>query len=310
MVGAGAIVVPLTGAIIQHRRGAAAVLLRVGALFLVCLLALSSLAWALEVPTFRGYVNDYARMLRPETVLQLEQALQSFDEADSTQVAVLTVDSLEGDSLEDFSIRVVDAWKVGQRGKDNGVLFLVVKNDRKMRIEVGRGLEGVLTDLATGRIVDNIIRPLFKAGRFDDGVKAGVAAIIQTSRGEFTAPQRPVRANRGQEPPQFLSYLFFFLFIVSFLGRASRPLGILSGALLLPLAFFLGVPSVSLLLLLMLLPVGAVAGFILPLIFGSMLLNGIFMGGGGFRGGGGFGGGGFGGFGGGGFGGGGASGGW
>lgn len=281
------------------------------ALVLCCLLGLGVKGWALDPPAFRGYVNDHAGMLRPETALQLEQALRSFDESDSTQVAVLTIDSLEGDALEDFSIRVVDAWKIGQRGQDNGVLFLVVKNDRKMRIEVGRGLEGVLTDLAAGRIIDTVVRPLFKAGRYDQGIMAGAAAIIQTCRGEFTAPRQSGGrgVSRGQEPPQILSYLIFCLFIVAFLGRASRPLGILGGALLLPLAAFLGLPSISLLLLLMLLPVGAAAGLIVPLILGNMVLSGISMGGGGFRGGG-FGGGGFGGFGGGGFGGGGASGGW
>jgi uncharacterized protein len=276
------------------------------AVVLCCLLGLATAAWALEPPAYKGYVNDYAHMLKPDTALQLEQALRSFDQKDSTQVAVLTIDSLEGDSLEDFSIRTVDKWKVGQKGKDNGVLLLIVKNDRKIRIEVGRGLEGVLTDLAAGRIVDNVIRPLFKEGRFDEGITAGAAAIIQTCRGEFTAEPRSTRQGRGRGSSPDMGYLVFGLFIISFLGRASRPLGMIAGAVLLPLAVFLGFSSFSLLLLFLLMPVGAMGGLLLPLIFSNML-----MGGGGF--GGGFGGGGdggFGGFGGGGFGGGGASGGW
>jgi len=270
------------------------------------LFSLATAAVALEPPAFRGYVNDFAKLLPPAVAQEIEQALRSFEESDSTQVAVLTIDSLEGDSLEDFSIRTVEKWGIGQRGKDNGVLFLVVKNDRKLRIEVGRGLEGVLTDLATGRILDNIVRPLFKAGRFDDGIKAGVAAIIQTSRGEFMADRRPARPGRHQEPPPALAYLFFGLFVTSFLGRASRPLGMLAGAILLPLAAFFGVPTSGLLFLLLLMPIGAVGGLLLPLIVGNMLLGrgGMPMGGGGF------GGGGFGGFGGGSFGGGGASGDW
>ncbi len=279
-------------------------------LTLCWLLILSVPALALEPPAFRGYVNDYAKMLPPATAQEIEQALRSFEETDSTQVAVLTIDSLDGDALEDFSIRTVEKWGVGQRGKDNGVLFLVVKNDRKLRIEVGRGLEGVLTDLATGRIIDNVVRPQFKAGRFDEGIKAGVAAIIQASRGEFKADQRVARPGRRQEPPPALAYLFFGLFITSFLGRASRPLGILAGAILLPLAAFFGIPSLGLLFLLLLMPLGALGGLLLPFIVGNMLMGrgGIPMGGGGF-GGGGFGGG-FGGFGGGSFGGGGASGDW
>jgi uncharacterized protein len=245
-------------------------------------------------------------MLTAETARQIEQTLTTFEEQDSTQVAVLTIDSLQGDALEDFSIRTVEKWRIGQKGKDNGVLLLVVKADRKLRIEVGRGLEGVLTDLATGRIIDHVIRPLFKEGRFDEGINAGVAAIIKASRGEFIAEPRQGRKGRGQESP-VLAYLLFGLFIISSLGRASRPLGVVAGAILLPILAFFGMPSISLFLLLVLMPVGAVGGLVLPFILGNMLLRGggISMGGGS-----GFGGGGFGGFGGGGFGGGGASGDW
>ena len=277
------------------------------ALTLFCLCSLITPAWALDPPAFQGYVNDYARMLSAGTALEIEQALRSFDETDSTQIAILTIDSLEGDALEDFSIRTVEKWGIGQRGKDNGVLLLVVKNDRKLRIEVGRGLEGVLTDLKAGRIVDNVIRPLFKAGRFDEGIKSGVVAIIQTCRGEFVADSLTTLGHdRGPEPPPAFGYLLFSLFIISFLGRASRPLGMMAGAILLPLAAFFGLPSLGLLFLLLLIPVGAVGGLLLPLILSNMFMGGgggISMGGGGF-------GGGFGGFGGGSFGGGGASGNW
>ncbi|MDA8161095.1 MAG: TPM domain-containing protein [Desulfobacteraceae bacterium] len=281
-------------------------------LALAGILALTAPAWGLEPPAFHGYVNDYAHLLRPETVQLLDQALSDFDRSDSTQVAVLTIDSLAGDNLEDFSIRTAERWKIGQKGKDNGVLLLVVKNDHKLRIEVGRGLEGVLTDLLAGRIVDNVIRPLFKEGRYDEGVKAGVGAIIQACRGEFKAdPRALARRAQGQGPPPALAYFLFGFLAIAFLGRMSKPLGIVAGAVLLPLAVFLGLGSLGWLALLILLPAGALGGFLLPLILANLL----FGGGGGFGGfgGGGFGGGGdsgFGGFGGGDFGGGGASGGW
>jgi len=267
-------------------------------------------AAALTVPAYKGYVNDYANMLSPAAEQKLERALQSFELTDSTQIAVLTIDSLEGDSLEDFSIRTVDQWKIGQKEKDNGVLFLIVENDRKLRIEVGRGLEGVLTDLMSGRIIDQIVTPLFKDGKFNAGVEAGLAAIIQTTRGEFKAdqlPQRRGRRGRGREPSPLLTYLFFGVMIISFLGRASKPLGVVAGALLLPLVAFMGLSSIGFLALLLLLPIGAFGGLLLPLLFANSMTRrgGIYMGGG-------FGGsgGGFGGFGGGGFSGGGASGGW
>ncbi len=275
------------------------------------LLIWATTATSLTVPTYKGYINDYANIISPATENKLEGALQLFERTDSTQIAVLTINSLEGDSLEDFSIRTVDQWKIGQKGKDNGVLFLIVSKDRKMRIEVGSGLEGVLTDLMSGRIIDQIVAPLFKGGKFDNGVESGLAAIIKTTRGEFSADQLPRRSRRNsREPSPIVTYLFFGMMVISFLGRVSKPLGIVAGALLLPLIGFMGLSSIGVMAILMLMPVGALSGLLIPLFFAnSMTRRGGFYMGGGFGGSGGSGGG-FGGFGGGGFSGGGASGGW
>ncbi len=282
------------------------------------LLLLTTTAWAREVPAYQGYVNDYAGMISPAARQQLTDLLAGFDRSDSTQVAILTVDSLEGEDIEGFSIRVVDQWKVGQKGKDNGVLLLVAKQDRKIRIEVGRGLEGVLTDLLAGRIVDQVITPAFKAGQFDQGFLDGANAIIAATRGEFKAEPRARNRLTGDKAPPIVSYLFVALLLVAFLGNLSRTVGAGTGAVLLPLAVYGGMGgALPLLFLLLLIPVGAVAGLILPLLLNAFMSGGGFYGGGGgfgggFGDGGGFGGGGggFGGFGGGGFGGGGASGGW
>ncbi len=271
----------------------------------------------LDVPGYRGYVNDYAGMISAEVENQLERALQSFELSDSTQVAVLTIASLEGDGLEDFSIRVVDQWQVGQKGKDNGVLLLVAQKDRKVRIEVGQGLEPVLTDLLSGRIIDNVISPQFKAGRYDEGFAAGIGAIIQATRGEFKGEGSLMRSRRKDEPSPLFKFLFFGFIGAIFLGLNSKKLGIGAGALLFPLAFVFGLtPALSFLVLFMLIPVGALGvGWLLPLVLSGLLKNtgshGRHSGySGGFGGGGYRGGAGFGGFGGGGFGGGGASGGW
>lgn len=280
------------------------------AAFFLCCLFVSS-ASGLDVPKYRGYVNDYANMISPQMEGKLERALQSFDLSDSTQIAILTLDSLEGDSLEDFSIRTVDKWKIGQKGKDNGVLLLVFKKDRKMRIEVGRGLEGVLTDLLSGRIIDGIISPAFKAGQFDEGFASGIVAIVDATRGEFKGTGRLRRGRSRDKVPPVFSYIFLGVLMLSFLGSVSKKLGASAGGILLPLAVFTGLGSgTSLLLLLLLIPVGIGAGLLLPIIFGSFLTSRGHYYGGGFSGGGGFGGFGGGGFGGGGFGGGGASGGW
>ena len=283
---------------------------------LVCLLTLGLLfangprpARALEVPQYQGYITDLAGMISPVERQRLEQMLLAFEQSDSTQIAVLTIPSLEGDALEDFSIRTVDAWKIGQKGKDNGVLLLVSKGDRKARIEVGRGLEGVLTDLLAGRIVDQIITPRFKAGQFDEGFEAGISAIISATRGEFQGTgQDPRRASRRGGQSSLFNYLIFFAILVGFLGRLSKPVGAVTGAVLLPLFTFLGVSSsLGWLILLLLIPGGALLGLLLPILFANAAGGGFFMGGGGFGGGDS---GGFGGFGGGGFGGGGASGSW
>ncbi|MFQ6757256.1 MAG: TPM domain-containing protein [Deltaproteobacteria bacterium] len=266
-------------------------------------------AKALEVPQYQGYVTDLAGMISPAERQRLEQTLLAFEQSDSTQIAVLTIPSLEGDALEDFSIRAVEAWKIGQKGKDNGVLLLVSKDDRKIRIEVGRGLEGVLTDLLAGRIVDQVISPRFKAGQLDEGFAAGVAAIISAARGEFKGTGRPGRGARTSGQSSLFNYLIFFAILVGFLGRLSKPAGALTGAALLPLFASLGVSSpLGWLILLLLIPGGALLGLLLPILFANAGRGGgLYMGGGGFGSGGG---GGFGGFGGGGFGGGGASGGW
>jgi len=271
-------------------------------------------ASALEVPAFRGYVNDYAGMLSPEATGKLQQALAGFDKSDSTQVAILTIPSLEGEDVEGFSIKVVDKWGVGQKGKDNGVLFLVAKQERKVRIEVGRGLEGVLTDLVSGRIIAQVITPAFKSGQIDEGFLAGTAAIIQATRGEFKAEARDSR--RRDEPTPLFKFAVLAIIATVFIGRISRPFGAAAGSAIFPLAAFFGLATGwSWLLLLLLVPLGGLLGWLLwPLL--AALASGAGdhrggYGGGGFGGGGfGGGGGGFGGFGGGGFGGGGASGSW
>ncbi len=140
---------------------------------------------ALDVPRPTGYVTDQANMISPGTKLKLDQFLQQFEASDSTQITVLTIPSLEGAVLEEYSLKVFDSWKPGQKRKDNGALLLIVKNDHKIRIEVGYGLEGRLTDLLAGRIIDNEIAPRFKQGDFDGGVVSGVVAMAKAVRGEY-----------------------------------------------------------------------------------------------------------------------------
>jgi len=170
-------------------------------------------ASALGIPKLQGYVNDYANMISGSSRAKLEEELKSFEQSDSTQLVILTLSSLEGETVEDYSIKVVEAWKLGQARKDNGILFLVSKDDRQIRIEVGRGLEGRLTDLMAGRIIDLVVKPRFKRGDFDGGVTAGVASLIDATRGEFKSEGEDSR--KGTQPFHS-SWLFLFVILILF----------------------------------------------------------------------------------------------
>ena len=277
-------------------------------ILVLCLFPL--VAYPLDVPPLRGHINDYAAILSPAVSQELERRLSDFERSDSTQIVVLTLPTLAGDNLEEFSIKVAESWKIGQKGVDNGVILLIAMQEKKVRIEVGRGLEGKLTDLVSGRIIRSEIAPAFKRGDYEGGVTAGVSALVSVARGEYKASPRDLRQGRKSAHPVYTLVIFAGLAAV-FLGAISRFLGGLAGAIGLPLIALISFPGLSLLFLLGL----GVAGFIL-----GLLLAFLFSGGGGFFGGpfgGGFGGGSFGGgdsggfFGGGGdFGGGGASGDW
>lgn len=156
-----------------------------GTVLFLSLLALGAApSAAKEVPYLSGRIVDEAGMIPQDVAQRLDQELQALEQATGDQVAVLTVESLEGEPLEDYSMKVAETWKLGQKGKDNGVLLLIAKDDRKLRIEVGYGLEPQLTDAQAGRIIRNVITPRFKAGDFGGGVEAGVDAIAGTLQGE------------------------------------------------------------------------------------------------------------------------------
>ncbi len=157
--------------------------------FLLLALVSPSLGWGLEIPTKPdGYVTDRAQLLSSAAKEQLEQNLYAFEQSTSTQIVVGIFPSLEDESLEDVSIRLAEQWKIGQAGQDNGVILLIFPNDRKLRIETGYGLEGVLTDAVASQIISGVIAPRFRDGDFDGGVLAGVRAIQEAVRGEFTVP--------------------------------------------------------------------------------------------------------------------------
>jgi uncharacterized protein len=132
-----------------------------------------------SVPRLQGPVNDQARILSPQVRQSLTQALYTLKAQIQTEVAVLTLPNLGGVPIEDASIRIVENWQLGSQERGNGILFLIAQEERQMRIEVGQGLEGELTDVESKRIIDDHVRPLFQSNRFDEGVLIGVVSIVQ-----------------------------------------------------------------------------------------------------------------------------------
>jgi uncharacterized protein len=159
-------------------------------------LSILSLAWAfllspvlaLDVPPLTGRIVDLAHLLPADIATSLSTELAEHERKTGNQIAVLTLLSLEGESLEEYSHRVSTTWKLGRKGTDNGVLLLVVPGERRIRIEVGYGLEGALTDAKSSQIIRREIVPRFKSGDFPGGITAGLKAIMGTIEGTYTLP--------------------------------------------------------------------------------------------------------------------------
>jgi len=154
----------------------------------VVLIILSGL-WlpALEVPDSKGYVSDYAGLLTPAEAQALDQKLRAYDQQTTNQIVVLIVKSLGGEAIESFGIQVAGKWKPGQKGKDNGVILIIAKDDRKTRIEVGYGLEPSLTDLECALILENIVKPNFRSDKYYEGINEAIDAIFKGISGNFNA---------------------------------------------------------------------------------------------------------------------------
>jgi uncharacterized protein len=170
----------------------------------------------MAVPPHGGrWVHDKANALSPQTRAHLEAMLQAGRDSTSNQMAILILPSIENDDIDLLANRVFNEWKLGDEKKDNGVLLLIALNDRKMRIEVGQGLEGVLTDALSSRIIRNEVAPAFRQGNYDAGVIAGTLAIIKAIEGEYKADDQ----NARQSFP-WLPFILILLFIlISSRGR-------------------------------------------------------------------------------------------
>jgi uncharacterized protein len=189
-----------------------------------------TLVWSLDVPPLTGRVMDLAHVLPADTAAALTSDLAAHETKTGNQVAVLVLPSLEGEPLEPFSHHVATSWKLGQKGTDNGVLLLVVIKERKVRIEVGYGLEGTLTDLRSAHIIRNEIVPRFRAGDLPGGVTAGVAAILKTIEGTYQPPERPSAPSGGEDMVgQILMAVVVGVVFGLALSNVNRLVGALAG---------------------------------------------------------------------------------
>jgi uncharacterized protein len=296
------------------RRGAAIL----AALFLVLAASAAIAADIVPVPKLAARVTDLTGALTAAEREALEAKLRAFEEAKGSQVAVLLVPTIGQEVIEEFAGRVADEWKLGRKGVDDGVLFVVAQQERKLRIHTGRGVQGTLTDALSKRIVADIVAPRFRSGDFAGGIDAGVDAIMKAIEGEQLPLPAPTSAQRKVDSlSSYSNFLILGLFLVPVVSMVLRGMfGRFFGATLTS-----GATGIVAWLILGSLVVGVIAAlvaFLFTLFGGGTMARGArrggwgggyIPGGGSWGGGGSFGGGGFGG-GGGGFDGGGASGSW
>lgn len=201
------------------------------ALAVLAAAAFAAPSFALDVPYLTGRVNDEAHLLDAGAARDLESTLKAYEAKTGRQLVVLTLPSLEGDALEDYSIKVARAWKLGRKGRDDGILILVARDDRKIRIEVGYGLEGTLPDVLCGRIIRDEMTPRFRSGDYAGGLKAAVDAVIGVLNGTYSPPPDPFTSASGAGdmplPQKILMSVFVFgvLSVFEFVGVVAPGVG-------------------------------------------------------------------------------------
>ena len=195
------------------------------ALLALALLALHTTVVAAELsfPELTGRVVDAAGILAPERRATLEAKLQAYEEKTSDQVVVATVPNLQGTTIEDYANRLFRAWKIGQAKANNGALLLVAPSERKVRIEVGYGLEGALTDALSRVIIASAITPRFKVGDFPGGITAGIDGMLSILSGDAEVWQRKPRVRSDEvDPGQVFLFVALFLVVLFVAWRMNR----------------------------------------------------------------------------------------
>lgn len=185
------------------------------------LLFFSSVGLAeVAIPPLRAHITDTAGLLSPQMRQQLEFQLNEFEQTKGSQVTVLTINTTEGEAIEQFSIRVAESWKIGRKKIDDGAILVIAKADRKLRIEVGYGLEGILPDATCKQIIENFITPQFRAGNYEGGIQAGVTAILTKLSGEELPP--PQVSKQEDNVWMVFAIIICWLLFISFFGTGRN----------------------------------------------------------------------------------------
>ena len=218
-------------------------------LVLFCFSANFAPALAIDFPPPSGFVNDFAGVFSESFRQELEADLTAFEKETSVEIAVVTIKSLEETTIDDYAVRLFEAWKIGKDSEDNGILLLVAPNEREVRIEVGYGLEPIITDSRAGKIIRSEIIPSFKEADYEEGVKKGVVGVKNyILSGEPTQEEKAADQIESNFPIVVFAF-FILVYLSSFLGRSKR---IWPGAM-----------------------VGGATGGFIGLVLGKMILFGV-----------------------------------
>ncbi len=188
-------------------------------LLLILVAAALVIARTDEVPIVGQRCTDLTETLNPVELRSLNLKLERFEQQTSNQIVVLMVKTTGEEPIEEYTLRVAEANKLGRKGRDNGVLFVIAKDDHNMRIEVGYGLEGALPDAISNQIIRNIVAPRFRAGSYYDGINAGTDSIFAATKGEFTGDGPGAGSNKKRSNPLFV---IIIMIVLSILLRGLR----------------------------------------------------------------------------------------
>lgn len=240
-------------------------MLRRWAVLILPILFVPLIAWAYVSPGQpQGFINDFADLLTDLEEIELEAKLGDFERTSTNEITVVTIPNLGGDTIENFAVKLFEEWGIGKRKEDNGLLLLIAKEDRQMRIEVGYGLEGVLTDAQTSSIIRNILVPAFQQTNYSAGITDAVEKIIGATQGE-AVPSTTPRVT-GDIPVDFiiLAAIIVLIWLASVLGRTKSWWlgGAIGGGAAIVITFIAGLIFSGLVAFLILVPLGLLLDFL------------------------------------------------